>query len=118
MQRRKFIEQASWFAVGVGVFGKIKWNGDHYEGVEPTTTDILGPFYRPGAPLRSNVIPKNLKGDVLHLSGTIFKDDGKTPYNNCLIEIWQCSPDGIYDNTSDDYNFRGVQKTGSDGKYH
>jgi protocatechuate 3,4-dioxygenase beta subunit len=118
MQRRKFIRQASFIAVGVGVFGNIKWKDDHFEGVEPTTSDILGPFYRPGAPMRSNVIPKDVKAEKLQLSGIIFKDDGKTPYNNCLVEIWQCSPDGVYDNTSDEFKFRGAQKTGADGKYH
>jgi len=117
MERRNFIRNTSLFAVGIGVFGKIRWNNDHYEGIDPTTSDILGPFYRPGAPMRTNVVPKDIKADILHLSGTIFKEDGKTPYNDCLIEIWQCSPDGVYDNTSDEYKFRGAQKTKSDGKY-
>lgn len=118
MQRRIFIKNSSLFAVGVGVFGNIRWDNNHFEGINPTTTDILGPFYRPGAPLRSNIIPAGTQGELMHLSGTILKDDGKTLYKDCLVEIWQCSPDGIYDNTSDDYKFRGAQKTGSDGKYH
>src|SRR4051812_16007470 len=115
MQRRNFIKTTSLFAIGTSAFGMIKWNGDHYEGIDPTTTDILGPFYRPGAPMRSNVIPAGVKGQIVELSGIVFKEDGKTPYNNCLVEIWQCSPDGIYDNVSDEYKFRGAQKTGSDG---
>jgi len=118
MERRNFIRTTSMFAVGVGVFGNVRWNSDHYEGSDPTTTDILGPFYRPGAPMRSNVVPKEIKESILQLSGTILKDDGKTPYKDCLVEIWQCSPDGIYDNTSDEYRFRGAQKTSADGKYH
>ena len=118
MQRRNFIKNTSLFAVSVYAFGNIRWTADHFEGTTPTTTDILGPFYRPGAPMRANVIPAGTQGELMHLSGTIFKDDGKTLYNDCLIEIWQCSPEGIYDNTSDDYKFRGAQKTASDGKYH
>ena len=117
MQRRNFIRNTSLFAVGVYAFGNIRWTNDHFEGTSPTTTDILGPFYRPGAPMRTNVVPAGTNGELMHLSGTIFKDDGKTPYKDCVIEMWQCSPEGIYDNTSDDYNFRGAQKTGSDGKY-
>ena len=117
MQRRNFIRNSSLFAMGVYTFGNIRWINDHFEGTTPTTTDILGPFYRPGAPIRINVVPAGTKGELMHLSGTIFKNDGKTPYKNCVVEIWQCSPEGVYDNTSDDYNFRGAQKTGSDGKY-
>jgi protocatechuate 3,4-dioxygenase beta subunit len=118
MQRRKFIKETGMVAIGIGVLGNVVWSKDRFIGDTPTTTDILGPFYRPGAPMRNNIIPKGAKVDILQLSGTIFKADGKTPYKDCLIEIWQCSPDAIYDNTSDDYKFRGAQKTGPNGKYH
>lgn len=118
MRRRNFIKNTSLFATGVYAFGNIRWNNDHFEGTDITTTDILGPYYRPGAPMRINVVPAGTNSELIQLSGTIFKDDGKTPYKDCLVEIWQCSPEGIYDNTSDDYNFRGAQKTASDGKYH
>lgn len=118
MQRRDFLHQTSIVAIGIGVFGRIQWKNDHFTGDTPTTTDILGPFYRPGAPLRTNLIPTNFTGKVLHLSGTIFKEDSKTPMNNCLIEIWQCQEDGLYDNVSDDYLYRGSQRTKTDGKYN
>ena len=48
MKRRTFIRDSSLLAISVGVFGKIKWDGRSYVGEDPTTTDILGPFYRPG----------------------------------------------------------------------
>jgi catechol 1,2-dioxygenase len=118
MQRRKFIQNSGVFALGVGVFGKIQWNGNRFIGDTPTTTDILGPFYRPGAPLRININPPGFSGEVLHLTGTVFKEDGKTPFKNCLIEIWQCDLNLEYDNISDEYKHRGAQKTGADGKYH
>ena len=44
MQRRKFIKDSGIFAVGIGVFGNIKWDGRKFIGDAPTTTDILGPF--------------------------------------------------------------------------
>lgn len=53
----------------------------------------------------------------MNLSGTIFKEDGKTPVSNALIEIWQCDENEYYDNTSDEYLFRGATKTGKTGKY-
>jgi protocatechuate 3,4-dioxygenase beta subunit len=118
MQRRKFIKDASAVAFGIGVFGNISWAKERFIGDTPTTTDILGPFYRPGAPLRQNLNPKDFKGEILHLSGTIFKEDGKTPMSDCLIEVWQCQADGLYDNLSDQYVYRGSQKVTADGKYH
>lgn len=118
MQRRKFITDASALAFGIGVFGNIAWTGKGFIGDTPTTTDILGPLYRPGAPLRKNLNPKDFKGEVLHLSGTIYKEDGKTPVSGCLIEVWQCRADGLYDTVSDEFEYRGSQKVSSNGSYH
>lgn len=118
MQRRKFIADSGLFAIGIGVFGNIQWNGTHFIGDTPTTTDILGPFYRPGAPLRVNVNPPGFAGEIMHLSGTIYKEDQKTPFKNGLIEIWQCDEELTYDNISDSFKYRAAQKTGADGKYH
>ena len=44
-------------------------------------------------------------------------DNGKTPHDNALVEIWQCNENQEYDNTSEDYLFRGALRTGKDGKY-
>ncbi len=118
MQRKEFLKQTGIVAIGIGAFGSIQWSKDHFIGDSPTTTDILGPYYRPGAPFRKNLNPPDFTGEVLHLSGTIFRENGKSPMNNCLIEIWQCKEDGIYDNVSDDYLYRGSQRVSKDGKYY
>src|SRR5215203_5952561 len=118
MQRRNFLKDTGLVVIGVGVFGSIQWNTDHFVGDTPTTTDILGPFYRPNAPLRININPAAYSGKPFHLSGTVFKEDGKTPFRNCLVEIWQCDENKVYDNTSDLYNYRGAQKTNNKGSYH
>lgn len=118
MQRRKFLIDTGKVAVSVSVFGSIHWSNDHFVGDTPTTTDILGPFYRPNAPLRNNINPSDYKGSLFHLSGTVFKEDGKTPFKNCLVEVWQCDGNKVYDNTSDDYKYRGAQKTDAKGRYH
>ena len=118
MQRRKFIKETGMIAIGVGVFGNIVWSENRFIGDTPTTTDLLGPFYRPGAPFRTNINPQDYSGKKFNISGTIFKEDGRTPFKNCLIEIWQCDENKRYDNVSDEYKYRGSQKTGADGKYH
>jgi len=105
-------------ALTVGVFGKIKWDGKKYVGTDPTTTDILGPFYRPGAPFKTNLVQPGTKGETLHFSGTVIGKDGKTPVKEALVEIWHCDETGTYDNTSDNYVYRASAKTSADGKYH
>ena len=117
MQRRTFVKNSTLTAFGMAAFGAINWNGKSFEGDTATTSDILGPFYRPGSPMRSNIIPAESTGEVMHLRGIIFKEDGKTPQPNVLIEAWQCDEHEHYDNVSDDYLFRGAVKTGKDGKY-
>lgn len=106
------------FAFGVGAFGKIQFRGNLFIGDNPTTTDILGPFYRPNAPFRTNLNPPGYQGKVFHFSGSIYKSDGKTPFADALVEIWQCDEHEVYDNTSDDFEYRASQKTKSNGKYN
>lgn len=117
MQRRTFIKNSTLTVISVSAFGALNWNGKNFEGDTPTTTDILGPFYRPGAPLRSNLRIAGSNGTPIVLKGRIFKEDGKTPINNAFVEIWHCNEKEIYDNTSDEYNYRGAQKTKADGNY-
>ncbi len=118
MHRRRFIKNTSLAAFAVGVFGNVTWSKDRFVGNSPTTTDILGPYYRPGAPRRININPSDYKGPLFHLEGTIYETDGKTPLKGEQVEIWQCNKNKIYDNTSDEYRYRGSQVTVADGKYH
>jgi catechol 1,2-dioxygenase len=117
MQRRIFIKNSSLTVLSISAFGSVSWNGKSFEGDTPTTTDILGPFYRPGAPLRTNLRLPDTKGAPIVLKGIVFKEDGKTPVNDALVEIWHCDEHEVYDNASDEYNYRGGQKTKADGKY-
>jgi protocatechuate 3,4-dioxygenase beta subunit len=118
MKRRTFIKDSGLTAFSVVCFGAINWNGTQYVGDNETTTDILGPYYRPGAPMRNNLIPPGSTGKVLHLSGTVLDHDGKKPLSNVLIEAWHCDESAKYDNVSDNYLYRGAVKTGRDGKYN
>ncbi len=118
MQRRTFVKNSSILALSIGVFGRIEFTNGVFIGDTPTTTDVLGPFYRPDAPFRTNINPAGFNGIPLHLSGIIFKEDGKTVFKNCLVEAWQCDKEGLYDILSDDFIYRGAAKTGNDGSYH
>ena len=86
MKRRQFIVQSGLVAMSMTAFGSISWNGKEFVGSTPTTSDILGPFYRPGSPLRTNLIPPNSNMPIMELSGTIYDENGVTVLPNVLIE--------------------------------
>jgi catechol 1,2-dioxygenase len=58
---------------------------------KPTQPDMLGPFYEPGAPVRTRV------GRGYVLSGTVLGAEECKPIPNAKIEIWLANPRGDYD---------------------
>jgi protocatechuate 3,4-dioxygenase beta subunit len=118
IKRRTFLKSGTLTAFSVAAFGSIHWNGTRYVAGSPTTTDILGPFYRPGSPMRTNLVPAGSKGTHMTLTGTVFHEHGSAPLSGVTIEAWQCDENEYYDNTSDDYLFRGATKTDHQGNYH
>jgi protocatechuate 3,4-dioxygenase beta subunit len=117
MKRREFTKLASLSAVAVSTTGFIQFDGKSYEGDCVTTTDILGPFYRPGSPTRSNLIIDGAPGDIVELTGIVRHKDCRTPYENAKVELWHCSADEIYDNESSEFRYRGTTYCDSEGKY-
>ena len=93
--------------VAVSTYGFIRFDGNRYIGDCETTTDVLGPFYRPGSPVRNNIAAKGETGNLVMLTGVIKHNDCKTPYQEAKIELWHCNDKGVYDNDSDDSVNRG-----------
>jgi len=58
---------------------------------KPTQPDMLGPFYEPGAPVRTSVS----SGYVL--SGIVLAAEECKPIPNAHIEFWLANPRGDYD---------------------
>ena len=117
MNRRKFTKLISLSAIAVSTPGFIQFNGKFFEGDCETTTDILGPFYRPNSPVRNNLVIEGTPGDIIELSGIVRHKDCLTPYKNAKVELWHCSAEEVYDNDSDDYRYRGTIYCDADGKY-
>ena len=117
MQRRTFLKDAALGAVAVSASGFISFNGTKYVGDCETTTDILGPFYRPDSPVRTNLVIPNDPGTKLLLSGKIKHDDCVTPFKKAKVEIWHCSSKGEYDNSTNEFRYRGTTYTDDEGKY-
>ncbi|HSN61246.1 MAG TPA: hypothetical protein VLR49_09940 [Ferruginibacter sp.] len=117
MQRRNFIKNTALCAVAVSASGFIRFNGYNFEGDCETTTDILGPFYRPDAPIRTDMRIANAKGQRVVLSGKIKHKDCKTALKNACVEIWHCDGDGVYDNDSPEFKYRAKAYTDDNGFY-
>lgn len=117
MKRREFTKLASLSAVAVSTTGFILFNGKSYGGDCETTTDILGPFYRPDSPIRNNLIIDGALGGVVELTGIVRHKDCQTPYKNAKVELWHCSAEGIYDNKSSEFKYRGTTFCDNEGKY-
>jgi protocatechuate 3,4-dioxygenase beta subunit len=73
---------------------------------QPTPPDALGPFYEPGAPLRSSV------GEDYRLSGRVQSAQDCTGISGAQLEFWLAGPDGEY---SDEY--RATMVADSEGAY-
>ena len=117
MQRRTFIKNTALGAVAISATGFIRFDGNRYVGDCETTTDILGPFYRPDSPVRTNLVIKGAPGEAVELSGIIHHTDCVTPYKNARVELWHCDNKGVYDNASDEYRYRGTAFTDDKGNY-
>ena len=62
-------------------------------GCPPTEPDMLGPFYKPDAPVRSSV------GKGYVLSGVVRSSKDCAPVKGAGIEFWLAGPDSNYDDS-------------------
>lgn len=124
MNRRKFIENTSLFAFGISItpMSCVSSRASENELINTencgvTTDDILGPFFRENAPVRSNIrLPKDID-KLLTLKGRVTINNCDIPANNFTIDFWQANHAGNYDNDSSDYNYRAKVITDSNGNY-
>ncbi|MFK7783631.1 MAG: hypothetical protein AB8B56_00875 [Crocinitomicaceae bacterium] len=131
MDRKKFLITASLAAFSVSACANVKVDGESGQIDKPkeeggegkpasdcaTTDDILGPFYRENAPVRTDLTFEGLAGSVVEIKGKVLGEDCITPVKDALVEIWHCNTEGEYDNETDQYLHRGVQTTTSNGEY-
>src|SRR5690242_20739286 len=65
---------------------------------DPTESDVLGPYYRKGAPFRAKISPPFASGQVMVIRGRVWGFDTKRPLPRTTLELWQASAEGHYDN--------------------
>ncbi len=119
MKRRKFIKHTGFTAIAISASGfTLLADNGTYKGDCPTTTDILGPYFRQNAPFR-NELPFRESDDKkpIRVVGTVFGSDCKTPIPNVLIDIWHCDENGNYDMQTEEFRCRGRFHTNENGDY-
>jgi protocatechuate 3,4-dioxygenase beta subunit len=80
--------------------------GGGHVNCKPTQPDMLGPFYEPGAPVRTSV------GSGYVLSGTVLAATECKPIREARIEFWLANPRGEYDDAH-----RATVFAGERGRY-
>src|SRR5262245_13873846 len=63
-----------------------------------TEDNILGPYYRPGAPFRAKITPPLEPGKTLLIRGHVWGLDSRKPLTGAVLDIWQANAQGRYDN--------------------
>lgn len=79
----------------------------------PTFKDGGGPYYLPNQPFKYNIAPDEHNGDTLIVHGQLFDSTCETAIAGAVIDIWQASEEGSYDN---EY-YRGQIRTDDEGFY-
>lgn len=82
----------------------------------PTTSDVLGPFFEAGAPMRADIAGPEEPGERLALSGRVV-DAACAPLSGVLLDVWQADRDGAYHDAGTEYRLRGQLLTDADGRF-
>jgi catechol 1,2-dioxygenase len=93
-------------------------NGNN--GQTETSQNLLGPFWRMHSPATQNgesIVRSPTPGPALFVNAW-FKDGGGHPITGAVVDVWQSSPEGYYENQDPvqaDMNLRGKFTTDEDG---
>jgi catechol 1,2-dioxygenase len=91
----------------------------------PTADVIRGPFYRRGAPWRTQLCLIDEPGDALSISGTVTTGAECRPVADATLDIWQTNANGLYSNffglgartNPRTFNLRGRMRSDAGGRY-
>lgn len=89
-----------------------------------TERDIIGPYYRFGAPFQTKLAGPEEPGERLVISGKVYTSDCRGRLPNALVEVWQANQAGEYDTNKPgdftervDFHLRGMMLTDQQGNY-
>ena len=88
-----------------------------------TPSNVLGPFYRPGAPWIANpgsIAAIDEPGGHVIVTGRVSDARAGTPIAGAAVDVWQANAAGRYSNeeaSRDPWNLRGRQRTDREGRF-
>lgn len=106
-------------SLGVSALVCLLNNTDAAHGA--TSQNLLGPFWRmhsPRTPDGGSLVRSPTPGDALFVTLHVVDRAGR-PLEGAEVDVWHCSPQGLYENQDDtqaDFNLRGKFTTGADGE--
>ena len=116
MESSDKLTSSSLLAVAVSAQGFTTVRNQQFIGNTSTTSNILGPFYRPGAPVREDLTIAGQEGQKVIIKGSVSSDGGM-PLEGAVIELWHADPEGLYDPGSPTFPYRAKFITDESGKY-
>src|SRR5690349_17951104 len=107
--------------LGPGVPGVMSGKTEGVRQVEPpgpgelpqTPYEIEGPYFRLGAPQRSNLLEPGDKPGII-VTGRVLNEKG-TPIPRAVVQFWSCDHKGDYDMIG--FKYTGYQVTDAEGRY-
>ena len=105
-------------SLGVSALVCLINNGDH--GREPTTANLMGPFWRddsPAMPNGASIVRSPTAGAPVFVDFEVVDREGRA-VEGARVDVWQASADGWYENqdaTQSDMNLRGRFSTDAQG---
>jgi len=81
--------------------------------LQQTLHEIDGPYFRIGAPERSNLLEPGDKPEIV-LSGQVLNQFG-TPIPDAVVDLWSSDAAGNYDMVT--YRYHGFVRTDAQGRY-
>ena len=118
LSRRRLLRRVLCSAAGLRLLGASAFLPSQLraatEESPETENNWEGPFYKPGAPVRSVLLEKGMAGTPLTVTGRVFDTHGR-PLKGALLDVWQADHTGSYDNTG--FLLRGKLYTDDEGRY-
>ncbi len=88
-----------------------------------TSSNVLGPFYRLGAPWIENpgsIVREASVSPAGVVRGTVVDARSGRPLVGAVVDVWQANAEGAYSNEDsrlDPWHLRGRQRTDAEGRY-
>lgn len=81
----------------------------------PTPSDVQGPYYRPNAPVRTDLFGASEEGTRVEYRTQVVDTSGN-PIPGAMVDVWTADAKGVYDMESTEYRGRARQTADGEGR--